>query len=115
MEVIKPFSDLLNNNMFVGREDEHIISNSIIGAEKGHRLLKKYLDLVEINFRGGGDMIFEPAERLFTDLILGKYGKLGGVTTYSAEYFFPKDEKTQKEEITKNTYTYHHFQRSWKK
>ncbi len=115
MEILRPLDGLLNNDMFVCREDSSVIANSVIGAKKGHPLLKIYLDTVENNFRGDGNFIFESAERLFTDLILGMYGKLGGVTTYSAEYFFPLDEKTDREEITKNTYAYHHFSRSWKK
>lgn len=113
MEVIKPFDDLLDNKMFVGRENDHIIGNSAIGAEKGHPLLIKYLDLVENNFRGNGEFIFEPAERLFGDLVNGHYGKVGPVTTYSEEYFFPFNEKGEGE-ITENSHTIHGFTRSWK-
>lgn len=113
MEIIKPFDDLLNNEMFVGRENERIIGNSAIGAKKGHPLLQKYLDIVTNNFRGDGEFIFEPAERLFGDLVNGHYGKFGGVTTYSSEYFFPFDENGAGE-ITENSHTIHGFTRSWK-
>ena len=113
MEVIKPFDDLLNNKMFVGRESEFIIGNSVIGAERGHSLIQKYLDLVQNNFKGDGDFIFEPAERLFGDLVIGHYGKSGPVTTYSEEFFFPFDEKGNGE-VTENTYTIHGFSRSWR-
>lgn len=113
MFVVKPFDDLLANDMFVGRESKKVIANSIIGAREKHSLLKKYLELAESNFKGDGEMIFEPAERLFTDLALGHYGNLGAVTTYSSEYFFPFDENG-KGEKTKNTYTVHGFERNWK-
>ena len=113
MEVIKPFDDMLDNKMFVGRENDHIIGNSAIGAERGHPLLKKYLDMVENNFRGDGSFIFEPAERLFGDLVNGHYGKTGPVTTYSEEYFFPFNEKGEGE-VTENSHTIHGFTRSWK-
>jgi mannosyltransferase OCH1-like enzyme len=113
MEVIKPFDDLLDNKMFVGRENDHIIGNSAIGSEKGHPLLIKYLDLVQNNFRGDGEFIFEPAERLFGDLVNGHYGKVGPVTTYSEEYFFPFNEKGEGE-VTENSHTIHGFTRSWK-
>lgn len=111
--VLKPFDDLLNNKMFVGREDDKVLANSVIGAEKGHPLLLKYLDMVQDNFRGDGNFIFEPAERLFCDLVMGYYGHVGPVTTYSPEYFFPFDEN-RKGEITENSYTDHGFTRSWK-
>ncbi len=115
MEILKPFDDLLKNNMFVGREDPNVIANSIIGAEVHHPLLGEYLRMVEDNFRGDGEFIFEPAERLFSDLIIGRYGNFPGITTYSSDYFFPKNEKTGEEKITDNTHIYHHFARSWKK
>ncbi|MBM3206346.1 MAG: hypothetical protein FJZ43_01870 [Candidatus Staskawiczbacteria bacterium] len=108
MKVLKPFDDLLSNSLFLGREDANIIANSIIGAESKHPLIKKYLELVENNFKGSGDMIFEPAERLLTDLILEKYGKFGKTTTYSSDYFFPTEDNN------KNSYTFHNFIRSWK-
>ena len=114
MQVIKPFDDLLNTGLFVGRENPRVIANSIIGAEKGHPLLKLYLDKVENNFKGSGDMIFEPAERLWTDLILGVYGNFEDIVTYSSDYFFPMNEETKEEKITKNTHVYHHFARSWR-
>jgi hypothetical protein len=113
MEVIKPFDDLLDNKMFVGRETDILIGNSAVGAEKGHKLLQTYLDMVENNFRGDGNLIMEPAERLFGDLVNGHYGKLGPVTTYSAEYFFPFDENG-KGEVTENSHTIHGFTRSWR-
>jgi len=105
MDILKPFDDLLDNDMFVCREDEKRIANSIIGAKKGHPLLREYLNKVESNFRGGGDMIFEPAERLFTDLVEGTYGEFGDVKIYPRGYFFPEEK----------IYTFHHFTRSWKK
>lgn len=113
MEVIKPFDDLLSNKMFVGRESEFIVGNSSIGAEKNHPLLGKYLEMVQNNFKGGGEFIFEPAERLFGDLVMGHYGKFGPVTTYSEEYFFPFNDKGEGE-VTENSHTIHGFTRSWK-
>lgn len=114
MEVLRPFDNLLNNDMFVCRENDRLIANSIIGAKEEHPLLKEYLEKVENNFKGDGELIFEPAERLFTDLINGVYGRFGSTTTYSSDYFHPLDEVTGKEKITDNTYTYHYFKRSWK-
>jgi hypothetical protein len=115
MEVLKPLDDLLDTGLFVGRENDHVVANSIIGAEQFHPLLKKYLEIVNGNFKGGGDLIFEPAERLFTDLCLGLYGNFEDMITYSSDYFFPMNEITKEEKITKNTHVYHHFMRSWKK
>lgn len=115
MEVLKPFDDMLNTGMFVGRENDHVIATSIIGAKARHPLLREYITKVENNFKGNGDMIFEPAERLFTDLVTGTYGNFDDIVTYSSDYFFPMDEITKEEKITKNTRVYHHFARSWKK
>ena len=115
MEILKPLDDLLDNRLFVCRENEKVIANSVIGAEKENILIKKYLELAEDNFRGGGSMIFEPAERLFTDLIMGTYGDFGETKIYPEEYFFPYNEKTGETNITPNTHIFHHFKRSWKK
>ena len=109
IKILKPFDELLNSQMFVCRETDTVIANSVIGAEKGHPLLESYLEKVN-NFNGGGDMVFEPAERLFTDLVLGRYGEFSGIVCYSRDYFFPETEKA----ATKNTFTFHNFTRSWR-
>jgi len=69
-------------------------------------------------------MVFEPAERLFTDLINGVYSKPNNATRqpdlwdqvriYPDEYFFPYNEKTGITGITSETHAIHHFERSWK-
>lgn len=114
VEVLRPFNNLLGTGMFAGRENNSVISSSVMGSEAGHPLLKKYMQLVDRNFRGSGNFIFEPAERLLTDLILGTYGNFENVTIYPSEYFL-LDEAGRKEKTAKNVYARHHFARSWKK
>lgn len=100
MELLKPLDKFLNAQMFVGQESNGIFANSIVGSVAGHPLLKEYLRRLDANFRGDGDLTFEPGIRAFADLIwLNKYD----VTVYPPETFFSKD------------YTIHHEMRSWVK
>ena len=71
MEVLpnKNFDDMLDNRMFTENEVYGMPANAGFGAEKGHPLLKRYLDRIESNFKGDGDLIFEPGVRAFADIV----------------------------------------------
>ena len=82
-------------------------------------LLDKYDEIDFIDENGKERNV--PCPKLETE-VLKKYGfndklnetqKLNDITIYSSEYFSPKSYETGKLEITKNSYSIHHFSMSW--
>lgn len=76
-------------------EDTKIFSNAIFGAKKKHPLLGEYIRRLQDNFKGSGDLIFEPGVRAFADLI---WTNQWPVARYPM----------------KNKYLIHHSLKSWK-
>ena len=113
-KVLKPFDDLLHNEMFVCEERNRFISNGIVGSIPGHLVLKEYLKRVEKEFKGNDKFIFEAGMELFTKVI--KETELGKrVTIYPPEWFLPYDHQAGKITMTNDTHTYHYYLKSWLK
>ncbi len=111
-EVLKPFDPLLSNELFCCEEENMFIANGIIGAVQNHPMLAHYKELIEQNFRGGGDMVFQPGVYLWTELV--KHSKwTPGINIYPAEYFLPYNHQSGQTKITENTYTMHFYLKSW--
>lgn len=113
IEVLKPFDDLLGNDLVVCKEDNVYLANGIILAKYGHPLFQEYLDKVD-KFDWKDEKIFEYWMQIFTELCYqDKYAQ--GRKIVPAEYFLPFNHQTGKTNITENTYTYHHALKSWVK
>ena len=115
MEILsgKNFDDMLDTRFFTGYEFRGFIANSGCGSEPGHPLLKMYMDLLDRNFKGAGDMVFEPGLRLFCDLLTMSDRDKLGVKIYSTDYFYPYNHVTKEVKITNNTRVYHHYITTW--
>ncbi len=111
MEPGKTLDDLLNNKMFVGREKNNFIANGIIGAEAGHPILKDYMDTVERNFIGSGELVFAPGMYLWNEKL--QYKPIGEVTIYPPAFFLPFDWQSGIMEKTEDTRMVHWFNKSW--
>lgn len=111
--VLKPFDDVLRNDMFVCEEANYFIANGIVGSNPYHPIISDYLGKLTRNFRGGGDLVFQPGMGLWTECIKqGPY--LDNLKIYPAEWFLPYDHNTGVTNITENTHTFHHYLQSWK-
>lgn len=110
MERGKNFDDLLGEKMFVGREKNNFISNAIIGAEAGLPILKDYIETVERNFLGSGDLVFAPGMYLFNEMI---WKHPEGVKILPSSFFLPYDHQTGITEKTSDTRCTHLFNKSW--
>ena len=111
-EVLKPFDDVLDNEMFVCEEDNGFVANGIIGAVPNHPMLTHYKGVIERNFRGGGELVFQPGMYLFTELV--KYSRwTPGIKVYAPDWFLPYNHQTDKLNITENTHTNHYYLKSW--
>lgn len=110
----KNWDGLLRDKIFVCEEENMFIANGIIGAEAGHPMLLHYKELIEQNFRGGGDLVFQPGMYLWTELV--KYSEWSrDVKIYPAEYFLPYNHQNNTTKVTPNTYMTHYYLKSWLK
>ena len=124
VEVKQPFSDeILGNDSFWGFEEKNYIATSTIGTKKGNKLIKRFLDSYD-----GKEFIKEDGEidtltnvAIVSNIIEGigirldgTYQKIDGMcTVYPQEYFSPYDYINCYSKESKNTYTIHHFYKSW--
>lgn len=123
VEIIRPLDNLLDNQLFLGFEGSQWIGTNIIGAEKGHPLLNKFLDDYKsrsfINKDGNLDLTtnVEKLTRLLIDNygieLTGKEQQSGDIHIYPTDYFSPYDYIQGRVKKTKNTYSIHWFSQSW--
>lgn len=124
VEVYKEFSqDILSNESFWGFEEKNFIATSTIGACKGNRLIKQFLDSYnDKNFLkkdGSMDTLTNVAivSEIMKNLGLkldGRYQKIEGIATVYPQYYFsPYDYINCYSKENKNTYTIHHYYKSW--
>jgi len=123
VEVFKSFNDLLHHESFWGFEQENYIATSTIGAAKGNPIIEIFLDSYRgkrfIKENGNFDELTNVA--VVTDILKkqgiimnGKYQELSGLAIfYPQTYFSPYDYINCRKFITENTYTLHHFYKSW--
>ena len=121
VEIIRPFD--------IGFEKKQVSSNSFFvntgqgfGAEALNPGIKKMLDVYDnIFFFKDGRENLKTCPYYNTEALVGLgmkqenvYQNIRGIISiYPSEYFCPINWKNQKCEITKNTYSIHHFNASW--
>ncbi|MDD4110204.1 MAG: capsular polysaccharide synthesis protein [Clostridia bacterium] len=112
VEIIKnkTFDNILDNKLFVCREENGFLANSVIGAEKNNYIIKEFLDYVENNCDPTDKNIFQDGMERFT-IILSKY--LKDIKIYTSDYFLPYNHQNGITTMTENTITYHYFMKSW--
>lgn len=124
VEVIRSLDNLLNNLSFSGFESNFQISTGLMACRKGNSMFLEFLeDYKGRHFiREDGSFDFTTNVTRITNICL-KYGLkqnntyqvVNGFTLYPKDYLCPKDHETKIINITKNTYTIHHFDGSWKR
>lgn len=123
VEVFKSFDALLHHDSFWGFEQEDYIATSTIGAAKGNKLIKQFLDsYTEKSFikeDGSYDDLTNVA--MVTEILIniglkknGQYQEINDIGVfYPQTYFSPYDYINCRKFITENTYAMHHFYKSW--
>lgn len=109
----KNFDDLLDNRFFTENEVCGNTANAGFGAEKGHPFLKEYMRRVEDNFKGGGDMVYDPGIRAFSDLMWITNKEEQGIKIYPTSIFFPYNHTTEEVRILPDTKVVHFFMGTW--
>lgn len=122
-EVIKSLDEFLDEDSFWGFEEKNYIATSTIGAKKGNRLIKIFLDFYEDKSFNVNKKKLEittnvqMVTKIFRDLGFKTNGEkqtIKGIgTIYPQEYFSPYDYINFIDKSNDNTYTKHHFYKSW--
>lgn len=124
VEVYRTFSkDILKNESFWGFEEKNFIATSTIGAKKGNRIIKEFLDIYENRsfVKKNGDIDTTTNVYIVSNIIKklgvrldGSYQEIDKLGTfYPQEYFSPYDYINCYSKANKNTYTIHYFYKSW--
>ena len=124
VEVYKEFTeDILNNESFWGFEEKEFIATSTIGARKGNKLIGQFLDSYNDKsfLKEDGSIDTLTNVSIVSDMVKqfgikldGSYQKVQEIgTIYPQEYFSPYDYINCYSKETENTYTLHHYYKSW--
>ena len=127
VEVVKPFDDLLSLPYFIGKEKCTNLEPAIMGSEKGwelmNRMLSYYSDRHFIKPDGSFDMkpmpliINEIAQDFLSYKLISNINDFSFDTSvlsvFNADFFSPKISHVPEVNVTKDTYSVHHFEASW--
>lgn len=117
VEVLKPFNDLLDRPYFFGREhtpdrieNQNSIEAATFGAEKGLPFLKSVMAFYESH-----DFCDKNGFLNTTTLptVMARVFRDNPLEIFPMDYFSPKNTRTLELQITRNTYSVHHFNGSW--
>lgn len=123
VEVFKSLDEFLEEDSFWGFEEKDYIATSTIGAKKGNRFIKQFLDF----YKGKSYNEMSKDIETFTNvqIVTNIFKKIGFEmngekqtiynigTIYPQEYFSPYDYINYYDKKTENTYAKHHFYKSW--
>lgn len=123
VELLKSLDDLLDCEGYIGMEQIGTVNTGQgFGAVKNHPFVKENKEYYENNnfIDENGNFKQVICVKITTD-ILNKKGlkkenvlqKIYNMNIYPVEYFCPLKMGTNKLNITKNTYSIHHFNASW--
>lgn len=122
-EVFKSLDDFLDEDSFWGFEEKNYIATSTIGAKKGNILIKIFLDFYDGKSFNEISKNIETSTnvQIVTNIFKGLGFEMNGQkqtikdigTIYPQEYFSPYDYINYYDKKTQNTYTKHHFYKSW--
>lgn len=123
VELIKPIDNLINENGFMGFDDNGVVSTGLgFACEKGNSLVGALLaDYDDIPFvLSDGNYDLTPCPNRNTETLKKLGMDLGdkdqifmGIRMLPEDYLCPIKYYTGKKIITKNTYSIHHFCASW--
>lgn len=122
-EVFKSLDEFLDEDSFWGFEEKNYIATSTIGAKKGNKLIKIFLDFYEgksfneISKNVETSTNVQIVTNLFKELGFKMNGEKQTIknigSIYPQEYFSPYDYINYYDKKTDKTYTMHYFYKSW--
>lgn len=122
VEVLQPLDRFLTHRAFSGFEDDGHVPTGLMSAEPMHPVMGKLMNMYEDkNFEradGSLDLTTNTAviSRYFAErglLLNGCYQEVDDVAFYPRTYFCPYDYINGANYLTAESYTIHHFAKSW--
>ena len=123
VEVLKDISELIRENGFIGFENTDTITTGLgFAANKGNKLIKLFMDdYINSKFiLSDGNYDKTPCPYRITKILTENGIKLNNqkqkifdIIIYPKEFFCPIDYYKNEINITKNTFTIHHYHSSW--
>ncbi len=110
VQVLKPFDDLLEDRCFIGYEAKEYIGTGVIGAEKGSKAIKSFLDFYDIEI--WYSKLFT-IPQIITDIVK-KIPDLD-IKIYPQTFFAPYNpyDEYYDPDIKKETYCIHWYNAGW--
>lgn len=125
VEILKNVNDILEDEIFLGREDEDYFATAVIGVKNKHsKYIKDLLDYYDklIGFDTSAD-IFSYANPKIITKEFSKYDKKilqnkielydDIIKIYPRDYFYPLNYDYSKKMYTENTCMVHYFNATW--
>ncbi len=122
VEVLGNFDRFLDDKVFLGFEEGNFVGTCVMGVEKGHELMKSYLDHYEnmTYFNDDGTKYTDTNVVLLTRLLderglvrNNEYQTVGDISIYPRTFFSPYDYINGISYITDDSVTIHHFAQLW--
>lgn len=124
VEVLKPLDELLYYNAFSGFESKNKIPTATMGARKRNPWIKELLNYYEnrrfilsdgrLDMKTNVEVISEITKKRYEIKLNGKFQIIGDeIAFFPMEYLCAKEYLSGNIQMTKNTYTIHHFSGSW--
>jgi mannosyltransferase OCH1-like enzyme len=119
IEILKPLDSFLTHKFFMGYDNKYWVNTAIIGASKGHEILKPIIDLY--SSEKSLEITNFTCIHIYSALLLKMYGikpngktvVQNGVALYDKNYFYPLHYLTHKLKLTPNSYVIHRCSCSW--
>ena len=122
VEILASLDRFLDDKVFLGFEEGNFVGTCVMGVEKGHELMKMYLDHYEnaVYFNPDGTKYKDTNVVLLTKLLEekglelnGKKQTVGDITVYPRTVFSPYDYINGINYITEDSAAIHHFAQLW--
>ncbi len=123
VEVIRNLDTLLDYEALSGFEAPNRIPTGLMACQQGQEMFRKFLeDYDNEHFILSDGSLNQTTNVVKITNYCLKHGltlnntiqTINGFTLFPCDYFCPKDCETRKLHLSKNTYTIHHFDGSWK-
>lgn len=122
IEVIKKIDNILENDIWLGREDENFLATAMIGVkEKNNKHVNNIWNIYENAKFNKEDLYSVTSPKILTEYFKGVGLKTGDenqileddIHIYAKEFFNPKTYDGSNQVFTDNTAIVHHFDATW--
>lgn len=122
VELVQPLEKFLEHEAFSGFESENMVQTGVIGAQKGHPVIRAWLDYYQDKaYIVDGKPIMVPNVSHITEHLRAnglemndKLQFINGMAVYPQTWFCPLSAVSIERRITENTHVLHYFTSTWR-